>query len=504
MFCNKAIVFGAVAAAGLQAAVFSGTVVEHQTGKYLARATIVAQPIAGTPGTTISMRTSVSGVFEFSSLAAGWYTVRVTRLGFMPVEYGQKRWNSAGMPMQLTDNSPTFVSFRMPRWSAISGTVVDGNEIGLPEHDVVVYRNTRPPVETARAKSDERGVYRVSGLDPGTYLVRTAGAQDEEGTFLPTFGRESINVENARLVQVDLDQQANNIDVRPLPGQLFTVWGEAGADPPFTPTRRVTIATDVGRQSVTTTGPFRFAGLTPVPYEIYVEAPANDDPDVKLQGIYQSSSLRADIGLRLPLSSKSNGGFEIRGGPARSQAREMRLEVRRKDLAGEGEITKLPTPNGRDQLPPGRWDVRLIPPAGYHVSAFQGKGGYRAGRTRPEGWNEIVVDGYGGNARFTLTAGGGSITGVVKSGVEPVGGAPVYLEGWDPTSRQRVVEPRVTRTDLRGNYTFRYLPPGAYRVLATFEYRDPDVGVFDTASAPSLRVEANGEETRDLDLWVIR
>jgi hypothetical protein len=47
------------------------------------------------------MRTSISGVFEFSSLAAGWYTVRVTRLGFMPVEYGQKRWNSAGMPMQL-------------------------------------------------------------------------------------------------------------------------------------------------------------------------------------------------------------------------------------------------------------------------------------------------------------------------------------------------------------------------------------------------------------------
>src|SRR6185369_17584263 len=101
MFCYKAVVLATLAASGLQAAVFSGTVVEHQTGKYLARATIVVQPIEGTPGTTVSMRTSISGVFEFSSLAAGWYTVRVTRLGFMPVEYGQKRWNSAGMPMQL-------------------------------------------------------------------------------------------------------------------------------------------------------------------------------------------------------------------------------------------------------------------------------------------------------------------------------------------------------------------------------------------------------------------
>jgi hypothetical protein len=478
-------------------------VVEHQTGKYLARATIVVQPIAGTPGTTVSMRTSISGVFEFSSLAAGWYTVRVTRLGFMPVEYGQKRWNSAGMPMQLTDNTPTFVPFRMPRWSAISGTVVDENEIGLPDHDVVVYRNTRPPVEAARAKSDERGAYRVSGLDPGTYLVRTAGAQYEEGAYLPTFGRESIGVENARLVEVGLDQQANNIDVRPLPGKLLNVSGEVGADPPFTPAR-VTVATDVGRQTVTTTGPFRFVGLTPGAYEIYAEAPADDDPDVKLQGVYQSSSLRADIALKLPMSSRSNGGFEIRGGPARSQANEMHLEVRRKDLAGEGEIMKLPTPHGRDQVPPGRWEVRLIPPSGYHVSAFQGRGGYRAGRTRPDGWNEILVDGYSGTARFTLTAGGGSITGVVRSGGEPAGGAPVYLEGWDPTSRQRLVELRVTRTDMRGNYVFRYLPPGAYRVLSTFEYRDPDAGVFDTAAALSLRVEANGEETRDLELWVIR
>ena len=91
-----------------------------------------------------------------------------------------------------------------------------------------------------------------------------------------------------------------------------------------------------------------------------------------------------------------------------------------------------------------------------------------------------------------------------SSGGGPVGGAPVYLEGWDPTSRQRLVELRVTRTDLRGNYAFRYLTPGAYRVLSTFEHRDPDVGVFDKASAPSLRVESNGDETRDLDLWVIR
>ena len=268
---------------------------EHQTGKFLARANVVVEPIAGTPGGTVSMRTNISGLFEFSSLTPGTYVIKVSRPGFMPVEYGQKRWNSAGAPLVLDDSAPAFLAIRLPRWGAISGTVVDENDIGLPEHDVVAYRNTRPPQLVARARSDERGVYRISGLEPGTYLIRTAGAQYEEGAYLPTFGRESIPVENARLVDVDLDQQANNIDVRPFLGKLFTVSGGVIPDPPDTPTK-VTLATDMGRQTVTTVDGFQFAGLTPGAFEIYAEAPANPDPAVKLQGAYLSSTLSARTG----------------------------------------------------------------------------------------------------------------------------------------------------------------------------------------------------------------
>jgi hypothetical protein len=487
----------------LQAAVVRGTVVEHQTGKFLARATVAVQPIDGTPGAPVSMRTNVSGLFEFSSLAPGAYVVKVTRLGFMPVEYGQKRWNSAGMPLSLDDTAPAFLAFRMPRWSAISGAVVDENDIGLPEHDVVVYRNTRPPQQVARTKSDERGVYRISGLDPGTYLVRTAGAQYEEGAYLPTFGRESIAVENARLVEVDLDQQANNIDVRPVLGRLFGVSGSVVPDPPFTPTR-VTVATDMGRQTVTTSEVFQFVGLTPGAFEIYAEAPVGNDVSVTLQGAYVASTLRADLGLNLTLSSRSNMAFDIRGGPPRMLTTDVRLEARRKDLAGEGEIVRVKFTRGMAQLAPGRWEVRLIAPAGYYVSAFSGRASYRANRARPDGWNETLVDGYGGIVRFTLTAGGGSLSGIVKNGAEVAAGAPVYLEAWDADTRQRQVDLRTTRTDMRGNFSFRDLAPGAYRVLSTFEYRDPDSAAFDAANPPSLRIEAHGDQQRDLDLYAIR
>jgi len=502
-------------ACSLRAAVIRGTVVEHQTGKFLARATVVVQPIAGTPGASVSMRTNISGLFEFSSLAPGSYVVKVSRPGFMPVEYGQKRWNSAGMPLVLDDSTPAFLAIRLPRWAAVSGTVVDENDIGLPEHDVLAYRATRPPQLVAQIKSDERGVYRVSGLEPGTYLIRTAGAQYEEGAYLPTFGKESIPVENARLVDVDLDQQANNIDVRPFLGRLFTVSGEVIPDIPQDPEPppvpiKVTLATDMGRQSVVTisTGPpapFRFAALVPGAFEIYAEAPVPPDPSIKLQGVYISSTLHDDMKrVSLALSSRSNVTFDIRGGPARGlENGQVQLQARRKDLAGEGEIVAVKFVNGRAQLAPGRWEVRLLPPAGYYVSSFSGGGSYRAARTPPDGWNEILVNNYGGFVRFTLAGGGGSLSGVVKDGNNLAAGAPVYLEAWDPDTRQRLVELRTTRTDARGGYRFQDLAPGAYRVLATFEYNNPNAAAMDLANAPSLSIEAHSDRQRDLDLYII-
>ena len=478
-------------ACSLHAAVIRGTVVEHQTGKFLARANVVVEPIAGTPGGTVSMRTNISGLFEFSSLAPGTYVIKVSRPGFMPVEYGQKRWNSAGTPLVLDDSAPAFLAIRLPRWAAISGIVVDENEIGLPEHDVVACRNTRPPQLVARTRSDERGVYRISGLEPGTYLIRTAGAQYEEGAYLPTFGRESIPVENARLVDVDLDQQANNIDVRPFLGKLFTVSGGVIPDPPDTPTK-VTLATDMGRHTVVTIDAFQFAGLTPGAFEIYAEAPAGPDPAVKLQGAYLSSTLSDNKGVPLTLSTNSNLAIDVRDGPARGlESGQVQLQARRKDLAGEGDIVAVKLENGRGHLAPGRWEVRLLPPAGYYVSSFSGSGSYRAARARPDGWNEILVNGYGGFVRFALGSGGSSVSGVVKDGTNLAAGAPVFLEAWDPDSRQRLVELRTTRTDARGGYRFQDLAPGAYRVLATFEYRNPDSAAMDAANAPSLRIDAH-------------
>jgi hypothetical protein len=59
--------------ASTQAAVVRGVVVEGQTGRPLARALVVVQPIAGTNGATQSVRSNPYRAFEFASMPGGAY-----------------------------------------------------------------------------------------------------------------------------------------------------------------------------------------------------------------------------------------------------------------------------------------------------------------------------------------------------------------------------------------------------------------------------------------------
>jgi hypothetical protein len=181
----------------------------------------------------------------------------------------------------------------------------------------------------------------------------------------------------------------------------------------------------------------------------------------------------------------------------------VQVTVRRKDLAGVGPAILLPLTNNGALLAPGRWETSLLPQPGYYVSGFYGPGFGRS-QTRSDGWNEFLSNGMGPSVRFTLSGGPGELHGVVKSGSDPVAGAPVYLEAYDPETRTRLLDLRTVRTDIHGLYRFQGLAPGIYRVLSTFEYQMPDSASMELAGAQSVRVEARGALQLDLDLYGIR
>ena len=114
------------------------------------------------------------GRFAFEQLPAGRYTLSVTRPGFVQAFHGSSRPGiGPGVPLSVTEGSTVTVSMRLLPAASISGTITDPS--GNPAPGVTVAAvETRSAVTTPRPMSaitDDRGVYRISGLVPGQYVV---------------------------------------------------------------------------------------------------------------------------------------------------------------------------------------------------------------------------------------------------------------------------------------------------------------------------------------------
>ena len=118
-------------------AVVRGRVIAGDSGKPLRRARItLTGPELGREGRSTS--TSLDGRYEIADLPAGRYTIRVTRSGYLPLLYGQRRPLEPGKPLQLLDRQAIdYVDFSLPRASVISGQITD--ELSEPVADVQVF-----------------------------------------------------------------------------------------------------------------------------------------------------------------------------------------------------------------------------------------------------------------------------------------------------------------------------------------------------------------------------
>ncbi len=482
-------------AANAHAAVIRGAVSEHNTGNALARTQITLQPVGSAAQAVLSMRTNESGNFEFASLAAGAYIVKASRRAFLPLEYGQRQWNSAGTPVVVAADGVAFLNLRLHRPGAVSGVVRDDNEIGMAGHEVVAYRNTQPPQLVAHATTDDRGVYRIFGLEPGIYLVRTTGKEDHF-SYIPTFAKQTLRVEDARPVQVYADEDTGDVDVHPAQGRLFRVSG--GMDLPDGSSISITLASDMGRR--TTTSPFfDFRGLPPGEYELYAEGFAGP-PVNKAVGAYTQFTLNKDL-TEFSLSPREIRDMFFDISP-RQTTRNSAVQVfsRRKDLAGVGPAEPLTLKDNRAPVAPGRWEFMATPPAGQYVTQFV-PGGRR--NTRPDGWNEVTVQ-FVASVRIGTSGGASALHGIVRTGNEAVEGAPVFLEAWDPDERRRLLELRSVRTGSDGTFRFESVAPGVYRVMSSFEYLSPDPIAMELGGSKIIKIEAHTDPQMEIDLYGIR
>lgn len=138
-----------------------------------ARVFVNAAEVPGGRGAT----TDENGNFDLTGLPAGRYTLTVSKSGLISLSYGQRRPLQAGTPLQLGEGQQlSGIEFRLPRGSVIAGHVYD--ETGEPMAGALVQvmrfqyaQGSRQLVPAGGGQTDDRGAYRVWGLNPGDYYV---------------------------------------------------------------------------------------------------------------------------------------------------------------------------------------------------------------------------------------------------------------------------------------------------------------------------------------------
>jgi protocatechuate 3,4-dioxygenase beta subunit len=202
-----------------------GRVLAADTAAPLREATVMM--LSGGASIVASVTTDDEGRFEFGRLAAGEYSVRAEpgrhRGAYLPARYGG---DDPGVRVIVTsDGVPADLDIRLPRAAAVSGHVTDDAGEGLARVKVML-----TPGSGTAAQSDDRGYFRIYGVEPGDYLVVAAAEDravdlDETTTaFRPTYYPGTTNKGEAVFIHVDAATEAT-ADIRLTRLRLFRATG---------------------------------------------------------------------------------------------------------------------------------------------------------------------------------------------------------------------------------------------------------------------------------------
>ena len=461
---------------------------------------LIPVPSPGVEVKPLTVRSALSGHFVFPAVPDGLYVLTATRRHYFPASYGQRLPHGHGTPIQVTRDSDFFGELRMHRMGAITGRVLDENGIGLSDVTVVAYRTRLPLRIAASGISDDRGVYRVYGLDPGKYWIRSGPLTLDDGSgFVPTFSPESLESREARAFAVAVDSEVPDADLHIIPGALLHL--TVSLQCPVGLSATVFLSSETGRRKATAPcgDSYRFDGLAPGPYEISGEA-----QDQSVFGFVEMLVHHDEVAtLVMVPPPRVNITFQSATGAATTRPA-ISLFVRRDDLGEIGPEKEIKSPQAT--LAPGHWEISAHTPPGIYVDSIANPyGGPR--RTvrleKPADAFDLFVElRMLTSIKVTFSDQAASIAGTVQAEGKPVAGIPVFLWPVAEQARRSLHGQLQVLSDVNGEFHFNSLPPGAYRVLATYDLVEADQESMDAASAATVNVELSQTAKAALAPWL--
>jgi len=277
-----------------------GGVVTTTTAKPIPRARVMAMgpgrpmqtPRGEVPGppTLAFTTTSDDGRYEFDSLPAATYRVAAARSGFSISSdpFSLPMLTNLGTSVTLaSDRSRERVDIQLIPWGAISGRVVD--EAGDPVQGVLVgllqvrYEGGRRRLVATRTPqrfTNDRGEFRVYGIQPGSYVlgasVADAIAFDLPG-YVPTYYPGTAAAAEARFLDVPAgaDVAVADLTLRPaltasISGTLTDASGRPTTGGRFNLVSRSVLAARIDAR-IDANGKFEFRNVPPGPYVIQAD-----------------------------------------------------------------------------------------------------------------------------------------------------------------------------------------------------------------------------------------
>jgi hypothetical protein len=488
-------------AAAARAGVVQGTVQEYASGYALSRTVVRLVPVPRADNVNLKelqLRSGGVGQFVFFNVPDGYYFLISTRNGYFPGAYGQRRPNGQGTPIFITKDSDLFAQLRMHRKGAITGRVLDENGVGIEGVPMVAYRAHLPLRVVGQGTSDDRGVYRIHGLDSGKYWVRTTAHTLDDGSgILPTFGPQSRELREARAYEVRLDDDTPDADVHPEFGPLFTLSGLVDC---LEGTARVTLSSETLRRTsqVACGSNYTFISLSPAVYEVSAVTLNGAE-----SGFFEAyfDKHRSDATVKLAQAPVVEFIARRAGSSTRIAAT---VTGRRHDLYDAEPEQKIEMP--RATLTAGFWEISAVAGPDQYIESI----GSRFMQSRHAipmeqsiEWFDVFIEMQRPQQVSIVVAdGAGKITGNVMQNAKGVPGAPVFLWPVSDAGKRSLKGYRTVIADTDGKYQFDGLPPGDYRMLATYDFTEIDESSLDEGLAITVHATESQKTSADLPLWV--
>jgi protocatechuate 3,4-dioxygenase beta subunit len=423
--------------------------------------------------------TDAEGRYRLTGVSPGSCSISVFAPAF--VIEGQGVFFRRGKSVNVAEGENVEnMDFSLTRGAVITGVVTEEKDGPVVECPVMAYKLDAkgeiqyPDQDRSLRYTDDRGVYRIFGLEPGRYLVAALG---QSLTYHP----DAVERAQARIVEVKSGGEAANIDIKiapPVKGYVVTgrvIETDTGKPVPGIEVRCDSTTQGAARWwgSVETDslGRFRFENVPPNKYKAFTESEQGGafvfGDEIAFDVVAGDVS---DLEIRMPHGATISGIVAIEG----SNGQALRAKLARANLIAQddsGSHMPIIMPNGNGAVSPnGTFKLSNVKPGKTRITMGPGSpNGFALLRVEHNG---VEVDEFNVNAgdqiagvRLVFAYGAGVITGRVEIKGEPPPDMRLSVEAWREGRAPGALLVDHASVDSRRQFVLEGLAPGTYKLI---------------------------------------